>query len=93
MKAATKNFREVRHVEESYSSFDQLDGTHPWGQQVPEGMILYPVRQLSGGKVSYAKIAAARLLGLPVIILAPVPATESAVSIDQIERQILTLVG
>ena len=47
----------------------------------------------SGGKASYAKIAAARLLGLPIIILARAPAAETTVSIDQIEQQILTLVA
>lgn len=64
MKQAAKNFREARHVESSYESFDQLDGSHPWGQRVPEGMILYPVRQLSGGKVSYFNFELAKEMGM-----------------------------
>ncbi len=55
--------------------------------------ITHIVCRNSGGKASYAKIAAARLLGLPVIMLTRAPATESAVSIDQIEQQILTFIG
>jgi len=47
-----------------YSSFDQLNGTHPWQTAVPEGCILYPVRQLPGGKVSYFNFELAKEMGL-----------------------------
>jgi precorrin-6A/cobalt-precorrin-6A reductase len=47
----------------------------------------------SGGKASYAKIAAARLLGLPVIIVTRAPGQANAASIDQIEQHILTSIG
>lgn len=49
---------------DDYSAFDQLDGRHPWGERVPEGLILYPVRQLSGGKVSYFNFELAKEMGL-----------------------------
>jgi uncharacterized protein YdiU (UPF0061 family) len=64
MKAAAKSFRTQEHFEASYTSFDQLDGSHPWGQRVPEGMILYPVRTLSGGKVSYFNFELAKEMGM-----------------------------
>ena len=47
----------------------------------------------SGGKAAYAKIAAARLLGLPVIMISRSSVAENAASIDQIESQILTFIG
>lgn len=51
-------------AEEEYSAFDQLDGEHPWRDSVPEGLILYPVRRLSGGKVSYFNFDLAKEMGL-----------------------------
>lgn len=61
MKAAT---RKLQTSEAEYASFDQLDGQHPWRERVPEGLILYPVRQLSGGKVSYFNFELAKEMGL-----------------------------
>lgn len=52
------------HSLEDYGAFDQLDGRHPWAEQVPEGLILYPVRSLSGGKVSYFNFDLAKEMGL-----------------------------
>ena len=49
---------------EDYGAFDQLDGQHPWRDQVPEGLILYPVRTLPGGKVSYFNFELAKEMGL-----------------------------
>ncbi len=62
MKAA-KAFRPSK-VEDDYSAFQQLDGRHPWQECVPEGLILYPVRKLSGGKVSYFNFDLAKEMGL-----------------------------
>jgi len=59
----TKNFRRPL-PDEDYSAFDQMDGDHPWADRVPEGMIKYPVRQLSGGKVSYFNFDLAKEMGL-----------------------------
>lgn len=47
-----------------YSAFDQLDGTHPWGEAVPEGTVLYPVRQLNFGHVAYFNFDLAKEMGL-----------------------------
>lgn len=49
---------------DDYGAFDQLDGQHPWRDQVPEGLILYPVRKLNGGKVSYFNFELAKEMGL-----------------------------
>lgn len=62
MKTA-KSFRKLANPDE-YGQFDQLDGQHPWKEQMPEGMIEYPVRQLSGGKVSYFNFDLAKEMGL-----------------------------
>lgn len=62
MKTA-KSFRKLA-IQDEYGSFDQLDGQHPWKEQMPEGMIEYPVRQLSGGKVSYFNFDLAKEMGL-----------------------------
>lgn len=59
----TKNFR-LPKPEDDYGAFEQLDGDHPWSERVPEGMIQYPVRQLSGGKVSYFNFELAKEMGL-----------------------------
>ncbi len=48
----------------SYESFSQLDGQHSWQSAVPEGSVLYPVRKLSGGRVSYFNFDLAREMGL-----------------------------
>ncbi len=49
---------------DDYETFQQLDGRHPWQTSVPEGLILYPVRTLSSGKVSYFNFDLAKEMGL-----------------------------
>jgi uncharacterized protein YdiU (UPF0061 family) len=51
-------------ADDDYSVFQQLDGRHPWQSSVPEGMILYPTRQLAQGKVSYFNFELAKEMGL-----------------------------
>ncbi|MBX3020769.1 MAG: hypothetical protein KF799_03770 [Bdellovibrionales bacterium] len=60
---AVKSFRKLTS-EEEYGAFEQMNGLHPWAEKVPEGSILYPVRQLSGGKVSYFNFDLAKDMGL-----------------------------
>lgn len=50
--------------ENYYSRFDQIDGQHPWMKAVPEGYVLYKVRKLNHGKVSYFNFALAKEMGL-----------------------------
>src|SRR5688500_15573094 len=64
MKATSVRGFRLPKPDETYGAFDQLDGEHPWSARVPEGMILYPVRQLSGGKVSYFNFDLAKEMGL-----------------------------
>lgn len=56
--------RRPRAVEKSYHSFDQINGTHPYQEAVPEGYLLYPVKQLKGGKIVYFNFALAQDMGL-----------------------------
>lgn len=53
-----------RSYDPDYSRFDLLDGTHPWRDAVPEGFVLYPVRQLNFGKVAYFNFSLAKEMGL-----------------------------
>ncbi len=56
--------RKLARQEEFYSSFNQLDGSHPWMEAVPEGFISYHVRQLNTGKVAYFNFILAKEMGL-----------------------------
>lgn len=56
--------RKTRVVEKSYHAFNHLDGDHPFQQAVPEGYLLYPAKQLNGGKVVYFNFDLAREMGL-----------------------------
>jgi uncharacterized protein YdiU (UPF0061 family) len=47
-----------------YSTFAQIDGTHPWKHAVPNGFIEYQTRILRGSKVAYFNFALAREMGL-----------------------------
>ncbi|UYL08650.1 hypothetical protein B9G69_016530 [Bdellovibrio sp. SKB1291214] len=52
-------------VQESfYSSFDQLNGVHPWMEAVHDGFIAYRVRQLNAGKIAYFNFILAKEMGL-----------------------------
>lgn len=48
----------------SYPAFAALNGTHPWQQAVPEGYLLYPVRELKRGEVIYFNFSLAKEMGL-----------------------------
>ena len=60
---AQRAFRSVQ-TDDNYSAFNQLDGRHPWQERVPEGLILYPVRRLAGGRVTYFNFGLAVEMGL-----------------------------
>lgn len=65
-----------------YDSFDQLDGSHPWMEVVPEGFVSYRVRELGVGKVLYFNFVLAKEMGL---IASDHPQVLSA----ELERKIL----
>lgn len=48
----------------AYDTFDEIDGRHPWQNEVPEGYVAYPVRRLDRGKVLYFNFSLAREMGL-----------------------------
>ena len=47
-----------------YHKFDNLDGSHPWMQKMPEGFVPYQVRELNSGKVLYFNYDLAKEMGL-----------------------------
>ncbi len=47
-----------------YTSFDDIDGRHPWQDKVPEGCVLYPVRKLARGQVMWFNFQLAKDMGL-----------------------------
>ena len=49
---------------EEYSHFEKINGTHPLQNELPEGMLLYPVRKLEKGKVIFFNFELAREMGL-----------------------------
>jgi len=56
--------RQQHRATASYEAFDQLDGSHPWQTAVPQGFILYPVRELRKGEVAYFNFDLAKEMGL-----------------------------
>lgn len=56
-----KKFRESTNF---YSSFEQLNGVHPWMDAVKEGYVAYKVRALQTGKVAYFNFILAKEMGL-----------------------------
>ncbi len=47
-----------------YSCFDLIDGTHPWQKALSDQVVLYPVRELNRGKVTYFNYRLAKEMGL-----------------------------
>ena len=56
--------KKYSQVTNFYSSFDQIDGRHPWMDAVKDGFVAYRVRQLNTGKVAYFNFALAKEMGL-----------------------------
>lgn len=47
-----------------YKNFAQLNGNHPWMDQVPEGYIAYKVRSIENAKLTYFNFDLAKEMGL-----------------------------
>lgn len=56
--------RKLKELSNFYSSFDQLNGVHPWMDAVKEGFVSYRVRELQTGKVAYFNFILAKEMGL-----------------------------
>lgn len=54
----------AKQLPNTYQTFDQIDGTHPWQPAVPEGYLLYRARRLQTGKVVYFNYDLAKEMGL-----------------------------
>lgn len=52
------------HYPEKYKAFEKFDGSHPWTEAVAEGFVLYPVRALNEGRVTYFNFDLAKEMGL-----------------------------
>lgn len=56
--------RKLKSQTDFYSSFDQLNGVHPWMEAVQDGYVTYKVRELQTGKVAYFNFILAKEMGL-----------------------------
>lgn len=56
--------RKLQQQKAAYTTFDQIDGRHPWTQAVPEGHVAYRVRELQTGEVAYFNFVLAKEMGL-----------------------------
>ncbi|WII72507.1 hypothetical protein QJS83_01315 [Bdellovibrio sp. 22V] len=56
--------RKLKEVTNFYSSFDQLNGVHPWMEAVEDGYVSYRVRELQTGKIAYFNFILAKEMGL-----------------------------
>lgn len=52
------------NIPKKYSKFLELNGVHPYYEAVPEGCVLYPVRTLKEGRVTYFNFQLAKEMGL-----------------------------
>lgn len=51
-------------IKNDYFNFDQIDGSHPFKEVLPEGFVDYPARIRKGGKVKYFNFQLAKQMGL-----------------------------
>jgi hypothetical protein len=51
-------------VQTDYTKFEQIDGTHPWQVAMKDQVVLYPVRELNRGRVTYFNYRLAKEMGL-----------------------------
>lgn len=56
--------QKLKELKNSYSSFEQLNGVHPWMDAVEDGYVSYRVRTLQTGKVAYFNFILAKEMGL-----------------------------
>lgn len=51
-------------AQNEYQRFEMIDGSHPWQEAMEEQVVLYPVRELGKGTVSYFNYRLAKEMGL-----------------------------
>lgn len=77
--SGAKKFRELTNF---YSSFEQLNGVHPWMEAVQEGYVSYRVRGLQTGKVAYFNFILAKEMGL-------IPADHPNQMTEELEKKLI----
>ncbi len=66
MKKRTLHATKLKHEvsQNEYQRFDLIDGTHPWQEALKDQVVLYPVRELNRGKITYFNYRLAKEMGL-----------------------------
>lgn len=82
MTMKTSGARKLRELANFYSSFDQLNGVHPWMDAVKEGYVSYRVRALETGKVAYFNFILAKEMGL-------IPADHPHQMTEELEKKLI----
>ncbi len=59
-----RQLRDTKSKTENYETFEEIDGRHPWQQDVPDGFVAYPVRRIERGRIAYFNFNLAREMGL-----------------------------
>lgn len=59
--SGARKFQQLTNI---YSSFDQLNGVHPWMDAVKDGYVSYRVRELNTGNIAYFNFLLAKEMGL-----------------------------
>lgn len=59
-----KQIEKQRAFADPYAKFDQINGNHPWMQELRNAVVPYRVRELNKGKVTYFNFDLAREMGL-----------------------------
>lgn len=65
--AVTEQLRRIQPVQapaDIYSTFDRINGSHPWKQAVPNGWVEYEARILRNSRVVYFNFSLAKEMGL-----------------------------
>ena len=74
--------RKLKELSNFYSSFDQLNGVHPWMDAVADGYVAYQVRELRQGKVAYFNFILAKEMGL-------IPADHPQQMTEELEKKLI----
>lgn len=85
---AAKKFELVdkKVKKDPYKKFNQLDGSHPFKKELPDGYVDYPARIRKGGKIRYFNFELAKEMGL-------IPKDHEEEIPSELESQILSTFG
>ncbi len=79
---SSKRAQAPKFASDFYVAFEQLDGTHPWMDVIPDGHVPYRVRELRTGEVAYFNFVLAKEMGL-------IPADHPHVMNEDLEEKLL----